>query len=322
MVSPAQKRRAASSVVKQELCSGRQACRYLGLERSTWHYTPLPPTTRTVQLETQTMKLSLAYPRYGYRRVHALLARQGLACALRTVQRVRRRSGLQVVGPAVRPKCPPRPDAKIKSEGVNDVWCLDLVFDTTQRGTTVKFLTLLDEYSHYALDIVASHRMGSREVVAALQAAVAVHGAPRHLRCDNGGEFIAKYLQRWLLETGITIRFIEPGSPWQNGVNESFNGRFRDECLNRELLASVLEAQCVARAFRDDYNTSRPHSSIDYRTPENYRAELLHQAPDSSQARQAGPSLRLELALRPQPTHTLSSNKQPAQSLIASGPRT
>lgn len=115
--------------------------------------------------------------------------------------------------------------------------CLDLVFDTSQRGTTVKFLTLLDEYSHYALDIVASHRMGSREVVAALQAAVAVHGAPRHLRCDNGGEFIAKHLQTWLKQAGITIRFIEPGSPWQNGVNESFNGRFRDECLNRELLA-------------------------------------------------------------------------------------
>jgi len=155
-----------------------------------------------------------------------------------------------------------------------------------------------------------------------LGVAVAVHGAPRHLRCDNGGEFIAKRLQSWLLETGITIRFIEPGSPWQNGVNESFNGRFRDECLNRELLASVLEAQCLARSFRDDYNTSRPHSSIDYRTPADYRAELLHQAPDSGQARQAGPSLRLKLALSPQPTQALSSNQQPVQSLIASGPRT
>jgi putative transposase len=198
---------------------------------------------------------------------------------------------------------PLRPDAKIKSEAVNDVWCLDLVFDTTQRGTTVKFLTLLDEYSHYALDIVASHRMGSREVVAALQAAVARHGTPRHLRSDNGGEFIAQHLQTWLRESDIATRFIEPGSPWQNGVNESFNGRFRDECLNRELLASVLEAQCIARNFRDDYNTSRPHSSINYRTPAEYRAELLRQAPDSGQARQAGPSLRLELALSSSPTH-------------------
>ena len=171
------------------------------------------------------------------------------------------------------------PAAKIKSDGVNDVWCVDVVFDTTQHGTTVKFLTLLDEYSHYNLDIVASRRMGSREVVAALQAAVARHGAPCHLRCDNGGEFIAQHLQAWLGEAGIKTRFIEPGSPWQNGVNESFNGRFRDECLNRELLASVLEAQCVARNFRDDYNTSRPHSSIKYRTPAEYRAELLAKLP-------------------------------------------
>ena len=279
MVGSAQKRRAAGSVVDAGRCSGRQACRYLGLGRSTWHYTPLPPKPRAVQLERAILQLSHAHPRFGYRRVHAVLPRQGLECALRTVQRVRRRAGLQITGPAVRPKCPPRPAAKIKSDGVNDVWCVDLVFDTTQRGTTVKFLTLLDESSHYCLDIVASARMGSREVVAALQSAVVQHGAPRHLRCDNGGEFIARQLQLWLAEAGITARFIEPGSPWQNGVNESFNGRFRDECLNRELLASVLEAQCIARNFRDDYNTSRPHSSIQYRTPADYRAELLAKLP-------------------------------------------
>ena len=137
-----------------------------------------------------------------------------------------------------------------------------MVFNTTQHGTTVKFLTLLDAYSHYNLDIVASRRRGSLEVVAALQAAIDLHGAPRCLGCNNGDEFIAKLLQAWLKKRGITTRFIEPGSPWQNGVNESFNGRFRDECLNREILASVLETQCVARNFRDDYNMSRPHSSI------------------------------------------------------------
>jgi putative transposase len=298
MVSPSQKRRAARSVVNARRCTGRQACRYLALGRSTWHYTPLPPTPRSEQLERAILKLSHAYPRYGYRRVHAVLPRQGLSCALRTVQRVRRRAGLQVTGPAVRPKTPPRPAAKIKSDGVNDVWCVDVVFDTTQHGTTVKFLTLLDEYSHYNLDIVASRRMGSREVVAALRAAVALHGAPGHLRSDNGGEFIAKHLQTWLREAGITTRFIEPGSPWQNGVNESFNGR-----------------------FRDDYNTSRPHSSINYRTPADYRAELLRQAPDSGQARQAGPSLRQELAIVPNPNHSLRSNQQPVQSLIVGGPR-
>lgn len=123
------------------------------------------------------------------------------------------------------------------------------------------------------------------------------NGKPRHLRSDNGGEFIAGVLQRSLKEWGIVARFIEPGCPWQNGVNESVNGRFRDEYLNCELLESALEAQVIARAFRDEYNNIRPHSRRDYRVPTEVRAELLKQAPGRSQARQPGPSLRPELAL-------------------------
>jgi transposase InsO family protein len=163
-------------------------------------------------------------------------------------------------------------------------------------GVTLKFLTIVDEGSHYCIDIAVGRRMNARDVVRALDEAVQRHGKPRHLRSDNGGEFIAGVLQRWLKERGILARFIEPGSPWQNGVNESFNGRFRDECLNRELLESALEAQVVARAFRDEYNDIRPHSSLDYRAPSEVRAELLKQAPGSGLARQAGHSLRPELA--------------------------
>jgi transposase InsO family protein len=113
---------------------------------------------------------------------------------------------------------------------------------------------------------------------------VARHGARRHLRWDNGSEFIAKFLQAWLKAASIATRFIEPGSPWQNAINESFNGRSRDECLNRELLVSLLEAQCVARNFRYAY-TSRAQSSMKYRTPADFRVALLEQAPDSGQAR-------------------------------------
>ena len=170
MVSLSQKRHAAQGVVAAGGCSRRQACRYLGLARSSWSYRPEPPTERRVQTETAIVELSRKYPRYGYRRVHALVERQGLSCARRTVQRVRHREGLRVIGPARRPKCPPRPDAKLKADGLNEVWCIDLVFDVTQRGTTVKFLTIVDEGSHYCIDIVASRRLGAREVVAALQA--------------------------------------------------------------------------------------------------------------------------------------------------------
>ena len=195
MVSPSQKRHAAQGVVAAGLCSRRQACRYLGLARSSCAYRPRPPSERRVRTESAIVALSRRYPRYGYRRIHALVERQGHRCARRTVQRVRRQEGLRVTGPSRRPKCPPRPEAKIRSEGLNDVWCLDLVFDVTSAGTTIKFLTIVDEGSHYCIDIVASRQLGAAEVIRALQTAIGVHGTPRHLRCDNGGEFVARALQ-------------------------------------------------------------------------------------------------------------------------------
>jgi transposase InsO family protein len=129
------------------------------------------------------------------------------------VQRVRRQEGLRVTGPSRRPKCPPRPEARIRSEGLNDVWCLDLVFDVTSAGSTIKFLTIVEEGSHYCIDIVASRQLGAAQVIRALQTAIRVHGTPRNLQCDNGGESVARALQEWLAQAGIKIRFSEPGSP-------------------------------------------------------------------------------------------------------------
>jgi transposase InsO family protein len=196
------------------MCSQRQACRYLGLARSSWAYVARPPKPRTVQIGEAIAALAVRHPRFGYRRVHEMLRRKGLCCNLRTVQRMRRDQGLGITGPARRPKVPLRPDAKVKATSVNDVWCVDVVFDTTQGGNTVKFLTIIDEYSHYCLGIVASRRMGAREVVAALARLIEIHGTPVHLRCDNGAEFIAALLQEWLALAGVETRFIEPGSPW------------------------------------------------------------------------------------------------------------
>jgi putative transposase len=198
MVSSSQKRHAAQGVVAAGMCSQRQACRYLGLARSSWAYVSRPPKPRTVQIGEAIAALAVRHPRFGYRRVHEMLRRQGLRCNLRTVQRMRRDQGLGIKGPARRPKVPVRPDAKVKATAVNGVWCVDVVFDTTQGGNTVKFLTIIDEFSHYCLAIIASRRMGAREVVAALAKLVEIHGAPRHLRCDNGAEFIARFLQEWL----------------------------------------------------------------------------------------------------------------------------
>ena len=165
MVSPSQRRHAVRSVVAAGVCSLRQACRYLDLARSSLGYRRRPPDERRMQVEAAIVEESRRHPRYGYRRVHALIERRGLGCARRTVQRVRRREGLRVLGPARKPRCPARPDAKIKAEGVNDVWCVDLVFDVTRHGVTLKFLTIVDEGSRYCIDIVVGRRMTARDVV-------------------------------------------------------------------------------------------------------------------------------------------------------------
>jgi putative transposase len=213
MMSPSQRHHAAESVVAAGLCSSRQAGRYLGLARSSLAYRRKPPTERRVQTEAAIVELSRKHPRYGYRRVHAMVLRRGLGCARRTVQRVRRREGLRVLGPARRPRCPARPETKIKAEGVNDVWCVDLVFEPTRHGVTLKLLTIVDEGSRYCIEIAVGRRMTDRDVVRALDEAVRRHGKPRHLRSDNGGEFIAGVLQCWLKDRGIVARFIEPGRP-------------------------------------------------------------------------------------------------------------
>jgi putative transposase len=173
----------------------RQACRYLGLERSNLAYQRKPPTERRVQKEAVIVELSRKHPRYGYRRVHAMVVRGGLSCA----RRARRR--------------------RSEAEDINAVWCVDLVFDATCHGVTLNLLTIVDEASHYCIDIAVGRRMTVRDVVRALDEAVWRHGEPRHLRIDNGGEFIAGVLQRWLKERGIVARLFKPGSPWQNGVN-------------------------------------------------------------------------------------------------------
>jgi transposase InsO family protein len=129
-----------------------------------------------MQVEAAIVEESRRHPRYGYRRVHALIERRGFGCARRTVQRVRRREGLRVLGPARKPRCPARPDAKIKAEGVNDVWCVDLVFDVTRHGVTLKFLTIVDEGSRYCIDMVVGRRMTARDVVRALDEAMRRHG--------------------------------------------------------------------------------------------------------------------------------------------------
>ena len=271
MVSPAQKKQAVEHVIGQGLCSVRRACHYLDLHRSTYRYRPRQPLPQQIQLYQRIVALSWHYPRYGYRRIRALLAQEGWSVSRKQVQRIRRKEGLKV-----RPK-PQRLRRQGVSTGLptqathrNHVWTWDFIFDRTDKGSTLKMLTMLDEYTRQCLAIRVERQIRSDQVLATLWQAMMQYGIPQHIRSDNGTEFIAGKIQRWLRENQIKTLYIEPGSPWQNGYIESFHSRFRDESLNREWLLNLREARVVIEDWRLHYNTERPHSRLGYLSPEDY----------------------------------------------------
>ena len=272
-VSPAHRRALAEQVVKDGLCSQRAACRFLRLARSTFSYQGRAPTSKETQLRQRLLALSDEHPRYGYRRISALLRREGWHVGKRHIQRLRRDEGLRV----------PPTKRKLVRRGVstglpttathrNHVWTWDFIADATVRGGALRMLTILDEYTRECHVLWAERALKSEDVLHWLQKAVEQHGAPEYLRSDNGSEFIAKIVQRWLAEQQIKTIYIEPGSPWQNGFVESFHGRFRDECLNREQLWTLTEARVVVGDFRQKYNQVRPHSRLGYESPAVFAA--------------------------------------------------
>ena len=270
-----QKKRAVEYVLAQRLCSERRACRYLGMHRSTYRYAIKPPLSRQIQLHQRIVTLSWQHPRYGYRRIRALLAQEGWSVSRKQVQRIRRQEGLKV-----RPKSKRMPRQGV-STGLptqathrNHVWSWDFIFDRTDKGRTLKMLTMVDEYTRPCLVIRVERQMRAEQVLATLWQAMTVYGMPEYIRSDNGTEFVAQKIQHWLRENQIKTLYIDPGSPWQNGYIESFHSRFRDECLNREWLLNLREARVVIEDWRQYYNTERPHSRLGYLSPEGYLEKL------------------------------------------------
>jgi putative transposase len=218
--------------------------------------------------------LSARYPRYGYRRIRVFLAREGHRMSPARAHRLWRAEGLQV--PRKRPRrrvaaARPRPTP---ATGPNQVWAYDFVHDTCANGQKLKCLTIVDEWTHESLAIEVAGSIRSRRVLEVLARLVSVRGAPRYLRSDNGPEFVATAVLRWLTESGIDTAYIAPGKPWQNGVDESFNEKFRDECLDMEWFRSRAEAVVVIEAWRRHYNEVRPHSSLGYLTPNEFTKSI------------------------------------------------
>jgi putative transposase len=218
-------------------------------------------------------ELSAQYPRYGYRFIKIFLGREGHRMSADRAYRLWRTAKLQV--PRKRPRKRiatgrPRP---LPPTAQNDVWAIDFVFDHCADGRQIKCLTVVDEWTCECLAIDVAGSIRSRRVVDVLAKLISVHGAPRHLRSDNGPEFVSKAILNWVTEENIETAFIDPGKPWQNGANESFNGRFRDECLSLEWFRSRPEARLVIEAWRRHYNDVRPHSSLEYLTPSEFKRQ-------------------------------------------------
>jgi len=210
------------------------------------------------------------YGRYGYRRITALLRNEGWRVNHKRVWRIWRQAGLKV--PQKQPKrgrlwlndgsC-----VRLRPEHRNHVWTYDFVFDRTHNGRPLKMLTVVDEYSRESLAIEVARRLTSKDVIRVLAKLMLKHGIPGHIRSDNGPEFVAKVVREWMHRLGVETLFIEPGSPWENGYIESFNGKLRDELLNGEIFYTLHEARVLIEMWRRHYNQVRPHSSLGYRPP-------------------------------------------------------
>jgi putative transposase len=222
--------------------------------------------------------LSTQYPRYGYRKIRIFLTRQGHPMSAERTYRLWRQAGLQV--PKRRPRRRvatgrPRP---LAPTAVNHVWAYDFVFDTCADNRALKCLTIVDEFTRECLAIDVGGSIRSGRVIEVLGQLVSVHGAPQYLRSDNGPEFVATAVLRWLQTAAIDTAFIDPGKPWQNGTDESFNGKFRDECLNLEWFRNRLDAKVGIERWRRHYNEERPHMSLGDLTPAEFKNKIKSQS--------------------------------------------
>jgi transposase InsO family protein len=261
--------------------SERRACQALGQPRSTQRYEPVEDEEER-RLTARMLELVAQHPRYGYRFITVLLRREGWQVNRKRVWRLWQQEGLQV----------PKKQGKKRRLGTadggcvrrraahkNHVWAWDFVFDRTANGRTLKWLSVIDEYTRECLALEVNRRMTSDDVLDVLRDLFVARGVPQHIRSDNGPEFIALAIRRFLASAGVETLYIEPGSPWQNGYAESFNSRLRDELLNAEVFENVAEAQSLGAQWRNAYNHHRPHSSLGYQTPTEYAAGCAASAP-------------------------------------------
>lgn len=266
--------------------SERRACRALEQPRSTQRYSRKVKADEGALLQA-IEALVCQHPCYGYRMIHALLVADGFKIGRDRVYRLWRNHGYGVKQKRVKKRRLGVSENGImrqKAESMNDVWCWDFIHDCDERGRTLRWLVIEDEFTREGLAVEVRRSFKAQDVLDVLSELMLIRGTPRHIRSDNGPEFIARAIREFLAQTGVETLYIEPGAPWQNAYAESFNSRFRAEVLSQESFADLGEAKQVSGWWQNHYNHRRPHSSLGYQTPAAFAASL------------AGPPLRLGAA--------------------------
>jgi putative transposase len=291
VVTPAAKRQVVAHVCTTHEVSERRACQALGVDRSTVRYRSLRPDDGAVRLRIR--ELAHVRRRFGYRRLHFLLKREGLAMNQKRFRRLYREEGLQVrkrggrkraLGPRAPLALPSRP---------NERWSLDFVSDTFTDGRRFRALAVVDDCTRECLALVADTSLSGARVARELDAIIAIRGRPTTCVSDNGTELTSMAILAWSKGAGVDWHYIQPGKPQQNAFVESFNGRLRDECLNETAFSSLDEARAVLAAWRDDYNRVRPHSALANRTPEEFCNHHLALAATTGYGHNTNPGLSL-----------------------------
>ena len=251
--------------------SERRACKLLGMERSSYRYEPRPDCN--VGLREDLLKLARQKPRYGYRRLHALLSRRGHEVNVKRIYRLYVEEGLMVRRRKrkrlVRERAP-----EPRLMRANQEWAMDFIVDGLATGRMVRILSVVDAYTRECLALEADSSLGSGRVTRVLDRLIGEHGRPEAVRSDNGPEFCSRRMLGWAEDRKVELVHIQPGRPMQNGHVESFHGRLRDECLNANWFRTFDHVRSTLEMWRMEYNEERPHSSLDYRTPREFRQTL------------------------------------------------
>jgi putative transposase len=291
-VSPERRRRTAIEVRRRlgpDQVSERRVCRVLGQSRSTQRYARRRRGDEARLLE-EMRRIARRRPRFGSPRIHVALQQCGWRVNHKRVERLWREEGMQVPKKQCKQRrssaCGGSENSCVRKRPLrpNHVWSYDFVEDRTERGRKLRMLVVIDEFTRESLAIELAWSFTAERVIEVLQYLFAVRGAPEYLRSDNGPEFVAQAVTRWLDRAGVKTLFIAKGSPWENGYVESFNSRLRDELLDRELFLSLADARWVVDRWRLDYNHHRPHSSLDYQTPAAFAARCAASAPERASA--------------------------------------